>query len=98
MIVDLKCSPVTSIHVVATFDDGTKKDRTISIGDMVDIEYDSNGPKKAIGEVLEISAVGTDPNNWYIIVDGSDQFGTTRVKFNPMQILDIEIIKILKIA
>lgn len=94
MVMDVKCSAVTSIQVVVTFDDGTKKDRLIAIGDIVDIEYNSNGLRKAIeGKVLKISAVGADPKAWYIIVDGSDQFGSAQAKFSPLQILDIEIIQ-----
>ena len=76
------------------FDDGSRKERVISNGDIVDIVYNGGGMRKhAQGKVIRISANGTDPNGWYIIVDGSDDFSSDKVRFAPTSILDCEIIR-----
>ena len=94
MLLDIKCSVVSSIKVNLTFDDRTKKEGILAIGDLVDIEYNSNGLRKRIyGRIINISAVGTDPNGWYLTVDGSDDFQSTTVRFSVMGILDFTIIK-----
>lgn len=94
MLMDIKCSAVTSIEVKLTFDNDTSKDVVISNGDLVDVTYNANGLRKRIeGKVIKISAVGTDPKSWYIIVDGSDDFASTKAKFAPTSILDIEVIR-----
>ena len=87
MLMDIKCSPVTSIKVELKFDDMSTKVCVLGVGDLVDIVYNANGLRKRIeGKVLKVSAVGTDPRAWYIIVDGSDDFDSDRVKFSPMSI------------
>ena len=94
MLLDIKCSVVSSIKVALRFDDGSKKEGILSVGDLVDIEYNSNGLRKRIyGRIINISAVGTDPNAWYLTVDGSDDFQSTTVRFSVMGILDFVIIK-----
>ena len=94
MLMDIKCSPVTSIKVDLKFDDHSTKTCVIGVNDLVDIEYNANGLRKRIeGKVLKVSAVGTDPRAWYIIVDGSDDFDSSRVKFSPMSILNADIIR-----
>lgn len=94
MLMDIKCSAVTSIAVHLTFDNQTTKDAIIGDGDLVCVEYNANGLRKKIeGQVIKVSAVGTDPNGWYIIVDGSDDFNATKAKFSPMSILDIVILR-----
>lgn len=94
MLMDIKCSAVTSVRVALTFDDGSSKERVIGTGDLVDVEYNANGLRKRIeGKVLKVSAVGTDPRSWYIIVDSSDDFDSNKAKFSPMSILDVEIIR-----
>ena len=94
MLMDIKCSPVTSIKVELKFDDMSTKVCVLGVGDLVDIVYNANGLRKRIeGKVLKVSAVGTDPRAWYIIVDGSDDFDSDRVKFSPMSILDAEVIR-----
>lgn len=94
MLMDIKCSVVSSIQVYLRFDDGSDKTRVIGTGDLVDITYNGNGLRKHIeGKVLKVSAAGTDPNGWYIIVDGSDDFDSTKAKLSPMSILDAEIIR-----
>jgi len=94
MLLNIKCSVVSSVKVDLTFDDGSKKDGILSIGDLVDIEYNSNGLRKRIyGRIINISAVGTDPNAWYLTVDGSDDFQAATVRFSVMGILDFTIIK-----
>jgi hypothetical protein len=98
MLMDIKCSAVTSIKVNLTFDDEMNtntprhKVRIIGVGDLVDIIYNANGLRKHIeGKVCKVSAVGSDPTSWYIIVDGSDDFESDTVKFSPMSILDVDI-------
>lgn len=94
MIMDIRCKAISSILCHITYDNGMKKDRLIAIGDLVDVVYNGNGVrKKIIGRVAEISTVGNDPNAWYIIVDGSDDFASERARFSPMTILDCTIIR-----
>ena len=94
MLMDVKCSAVTSIAVNLTFDDGTTKNSVIGVGDLVSVEYNNNGLRKQVdGKVLKISAIGTDPKAWYIIVDGSDEFECNKARFSPMNILDLEILR-----
>ena len=94
MLMDIKCSEVSSVLVTLTFDDGTKKENLVSIGDLVDVEYNANGMRKHVeGKVVKISTAGLDPKGWYIIVDGSDDFQCGMAKFSPMSILDLEIIR-----
>jgi len=94
MLVDIKCSAVTSVRVKLAFDDQCKKDCLIAIGDLIDCEYNANGLRKhIIGKVLSISAVGPDPKGWYIIVDGSDDFDGVKARFSPMSILDVDILR-----
>ena len=94
MLMSIKAKKIASIEVFLTFDDGTKKDCIIAVGDLVSVVYNANGMRKAIdGKVVKISAVGEDPNGWYIIVDSSDDFDSAKAKFSPMSILDIEIIR-----
>lgn len=94
MLMDIKCSAVSSILVQLTFDGGGHKERLIALGDLVDVEYNANGLRKRVeGKVIKISAVGTDPKTWYIIVDGSDDFDSAKARFSPMSILDCEIIR-----
>lgn len=94
MLMNIKCSAMTSIKVNLEFDDNSKKERKISIGDLIDVEFNANGLRKRVeGKVLSISAVGTDPKGWYIIVDGSDDFESKKVRFAPTSILDLEILR-----
>lgn len=94
MLMDIKCSTVTSIKVDLTFDDGSTKERVVGTNDLIEVEYNANGLRKRVeGKVLKVSATGTDPRSWYIIVDGSDDFDSDRVKFSPMSILDLEVIR-----
>ena len=60
MLMDVKCSAVTSIAVHLTFDDGTTKNSVIGVGDLVSVEYNNNGLRKQVdGKVLKISLVRT---------------------------------------
>ena len=94
MLMDVKCSAVTSIAVHLTFDDGTTKNSVLGVGDLVSVEYNNNGLRKQVdGKVLKISAIGADPKAWYIIVDGSDEFECNKARFSPMSILDLEILR-----
>ena len=94
MLMNIKCTAVTSIMVNLSFDDKSTKNALIALGDLIEVEYNANGLRKhAQGKVIKISAVGTDPKGWYIIVDGSDDFDSDRVKFSPMSILDAEVIR-----
>lgn len=94
MLLDIKCKAISSIRVHLVFGDETTKDDIICIGDLIDVTYNGNGMRKhIIGRVSNISTVGSDPNNWYIIVDGSDDFARNGARFSPMAILDLEIIR-----
>lgn len=94
MLMNIKCSAMTSIKVNLEFDDNSKKERKISIGDLIDVEFNANGLRKRVeGKVLSISAVRSDPKGWYIIVDGSDDFESKKVRFAPTSILDLEILR-----
>lgn len=94
MLLDIKCKAISSVRVILTFDDGSAKDNVISLGDLIDVTYNGNGLiKHIIGRVSCISTAGADPKNWYIIVDGSDDFAKNGARFSPMSILDLEIIR-----
>lgn len=93
MLMEIKCSAVTSIEVNLSFDDGTRKDVVIEKGDLVSVEYNHNGLRKHVeGKVLKVSVIGTDPKGWYIIVDASNEFESNHARFSPMNIYDIDII------
>ena len=94
MLMNIKCEAVTSVAVHLTFDDGSTKHCLIANGDLVDIEYNGNGLRKRVeGKVLRVSATGSDPKSWYIIVDGSDDFDSNQSRIAVMSILDCEIIR-----
>lgn len=94
MLMDIKCSAVTSIKVDLTFDNHRRKVRVLGVGDLVSVDYNANGLRKHVdGTIINISATTADPNGWYIIVDGSDDFDSNKVRFSPMSILDVEIIR-----
>ena len=94
MLMDIKCSAVTSVAVNLKFDDNTTKDRIIAKDDLIEVEFNQNGVRRhVIGKVIKISCVGTDPKGWYIIVDGSDDFDSNQFRFSPMNILDVEILR-----
>ena len=94
MLLNINCSAIASIKVNLTFDDGSTKERVVGVGDLVVVDYNANGLRHHIeGCVVAVSANGTDPNGWYIIVDCSDDFSSNKAKFSPMSILDIEIIR-----
>lgn len=94
MLMDIKCSMVPSIKVDLTFDDKSKKNPTLSIGDLIDLIYNSNGLRKHIvGKIVQISTPGVDPKGWSIIVDGSDGFDSDVARLSPMSILDVDIIR-----
>lgn len=93
MLMDIKCSVVSSIKVCLTYDNESYTEQIISIDDLIEVEYNANGLRKhACGKVLAISANGCDPKAWSIIVDCSDDFGSNRVRFSPMSILSLNII------
>lgn len=93
MLMNVKCSAVTSIRVNLTYDNGAVKDAVIGVGDLIDVVYNANGlRKRACGRVLVVSAVSPDPKAWYIIVDGSDDFDSSKARFSPMSILELEVI------
>ena len=94
MLMSVDCSTVTSLKVHLVFDDGRVKDNIIAIGDIIDVEYNRDGCRRSIeGKVLKICALGTDPKNWYILVDGSEDLCACQARFSPMNILDLDILK-----
>lgn len=93
MLMNIKCSAVTSIRVNLTYDNGAVKEAVIGVGDLIDVVYNANGIRKhACGKVLVVSATGNDPKGWYIIVDSSDDFDSSKARFSPMNILELEVI------
>lgn len=94
MLLDIKCKAVTSVAVHLKFDDNTTKDVVIAHDDLIDVEFNQNGLRKRMqGKVICIKAIGPDPKAWSIIVDGSDDFESTKARFSPMNILDVVILK-----
>ena len=94
MLLKNECKQISSVKVKLTFDDGTVKVRLIAIDNLVDVVYNANGMRKhIIGRVSAVSTVGPDPADWYIIIDGSDDFASDRVRFSPATILDCEIVR-----
>ena len=94
MLMDIRCSMVPSIKVELSFDDGYRKSPTLSVGDLIDLLYNSNGLRKHIvGKIIQISTPGVDPKGWSIIVDGSDGFDSDVARLSPMSILDVDIIR-----
>lgn len=93
MLMNIKCSAVTSVRVNLSYDDGSIKDAVIAVNDLIDVVYNANGlRKRACGRVLVVSANGPDPKNWYIIVDSSDDFDSNKARLCPLNILELEII------
>lgn len=94
MLMEIKCSMVPSIKVNLTFDDGSRKNPTLSIGDLIDLLYNSNGLRKHIvGKIIQINTPGPDPKGWSFIVDGSDDFTSEIARLSPMSILDVDVIR-----
>ena len=93
MLMNIKCSAVTSIGVNLTYDDGSYTEAIIAVGDLISVTYNANGLRKhACGRVLVVSATGADPKSWYVIVDGSDDFESNKARFSPMNIIELEVI------
>lgn len=94
MLLDIKCSTVVSIKVNLRFEDNTTKERVIGLGDLIDVEFNSNGLRRSIeGRVVKLYTEGTDPKKWYIIVDSADDFESKQYRFSPMNILDLEVVQ-----
>lgn len=94
MLMKNECSVISSVKVKLTFDDATEKERILSTGDLIECEYNANGLRKhIIGKIIKISTVGTDPKGWYLVVDGSDDFGSDKARFSPMSILDVDVLR-----
>ena len=94
MLLDIKCSTVVSFKIDLKYDD-TRADKTeiVSVGDLVDVDFNYNGCRKCIqGRVVKIYAEGADPKKWYMIVDSADTFSSDTYKFSPMNILDLTVI------
>jgi hypothetical protein len=94
MTLDCKVDVIQSLLVSLKFDDDTMKKRLVGVGDLIDVTWNGNGMRKhIIGRVAVISANGTDTKNWYMIVDGADDFDSQKVRFSPYQILDLDVIR-----
>lgn len=94
MLMNVKCSAISSIAVQLDFDDGTCKNEVIALDDLVCVEYNKNGRRVCFeGVVIKIDASGTDPKSWYIILDGSGDFESNQARFSPMSILDLSVIR-----
>jgi hypothetical protein len=94
MTLDCKVDVIQSLVITLKFDDDSIKKRLISVGDLIDVTWNGNSYRKhMIGRVAVISASGTDTKNWYIIVDGADDFASQVQRFSPYQILDCDVIR-----
>ena len=94
MTLDVKVDVVQSFVVRLAFDDGSRKTRLVALNDLVDVTWNGNGARKhIIGRVAAISANGSNHKDWYIIIDGADDFESRRERFSPYQILDIDILR-----
>lgn len=94
MTLDCKVDVIQSLRIHLLFDDESTKDSIVSVNDLIDVVWNGNGARKhMIGRVAVISANGSDPHSWYMIVDGADDFESRRERFSPTQILDLEVIR-----
>ena len=94
MLLDIKCSTVLSFQIDLKYDDQrADKSVVVSVGDLVDVDFNYNGCRKLIqGRVIKLYAEGADPKKWYMIVDSADMYSSDTYKFSPMNVLDITII------
>lgn len=94
MLMDIKCSVVSSVSVDLTFDDNTTKHAVLAVGDLINVEYNHNGcRKRCLGKVVKVSVTdSTDPKKWIIYVDSSEEFDSGLVRFSPASILDVEVL------
>lgn len=94
MLMNIHCSTVTSIAVCLEFDNKSKKDVLIGCGDLISVDFNHNGRRTHFeGKVISINAKGTDPKGWSIILDGSGCFDSDQVRFSPMNIIDIHVLR-----
>lgn len=94
MLLDIRCSTVLSFQIDLKYDDQrADKSVVISVGDLVDVDFNYNGCRKLVqGRIIKLYAEGSDPKKWYIILDSADVYNSTTYKFSPMNILDITIV------
>lgn len=96
MLLNNTVSIVQNLKIELTFDDNSKKEREIGVGDLIHVEFNDSGMRKSVeGKVLKI---GTGINtvrqeSWFIIVDGSLSFSGETFRFNPNKIIDLDIIQ-----
>lgn len=94
MLMDVQCSATTQVTVNLRYDDNRNETYTIGKGDIVEISYNRNGLRSTIeGKVVRVSCVGTDPKGWFIMIDGSNDFESEKVRICPTSILACEIIQ-----
>ena len=94
MTLDCKVDVLQSFMFHLLFDDESRKDRLVAINDLIDVTWNGNGARKhIIGRVATISATGSNHADWYMIVDGADDFSSRREKIAPYQVLDVEILR-----
>lgn len=94
MLMNIHCSTVTSIAVRLDFDDKSHKDVVIGCGDLISVDFNHNGRRTHFeGKVISVNARGTDPKGWTVILDGSGCFDSDQVRFSPMNILDIHVLR-----
>ena len=93
MLTSISCQAIPTIKVHLVFDDGTVKDNVIAVEDLIDVTYNKNGVSTNFtGRVASITTVGPDPHKWYILVDGSGEYESKIARFDPMSILDLNIL------
>lgn len=97
MLMSIGCEATTSLTVSLTFDDSTTKTRVLGVGDYVTITYNNDGLSKTVtGKISTVYANPyadkVDRSQWYIIV-ACTECSSGIAKINPMQILDVDIIR-----
>ena len=92
LLLNLNCEVIKKLGLTLSFDDGTVKNRDISVDDYVLITYNKDGVRKeSEGTISKIITYdNTSTSEWFIILEGTDYLGA---KIYVSKILDIEILR-----
>lgn len=93
MLLKNTCEIIKSLNIKLVFDDESVKNRTIEVGDLVDITFNKDGMRRSIeGTVKKIEDESCPKKtHWYIIVDGSTSNIARIEKIYTEKILDVEV-------
>jgi len=94
MLMEVKCAAVPAIEIRLVYDDESVKKAVVSTGDLIDVTWYKDGRNRRIqGKVTKVSANGSDPKGWVILVDGSGDYTSETARIVPSTITDIDIIR-----